>query len=71
MKWCCLMKSTSALRGPDIYNDKTCILATKTKYDYLILDYGAFGEMRVRWLIICGMTFWWPSVVPSPRRSIW
>lgn len=33
------------IEGTDIYNDKTCILATKTKYDYLILDYGAFGEM--------------------------
>lgn len=28
------------IEGTDIYNDKTCILATKTKYDYLILDYG-------------------------------
>lgn len=33
------------IEGTDIYNDKTCILATKTKYDYLILDYGAFGEV--------------------------
>lgn len=33
------------IEGTDIYNDKTCILATKTKYDYLILDYGAFGEL--------------------------
>lgn len=33
------------IEGTDIYNDKTCILTAKTKYDYLILDYGAFGEM--------------------------
>lgn len=33
------------IEGTDIYNDKTCILTTKTKYDYLILDYGAFGEL--------------------------
>lgn len=33
------------LEGTDIYNDKTCIIDAKTKYDYLILDYGAFEDM--------------------------
>ena len=33
------------IEGTDIYNDKTCIIDAKTKYDYLIMDYGAFENL--------------------------